>query len=169
MPDDMCLYIYTSGTTGPPKGCLLTHANYRAITDSVVKQSVLQGGDVSYLFLPLAHAFAILIQFGLFDLGVTVAYWSRDPKMIIADIAQAVADLLPSVPRMFEKDGHCRYERRRGPGATAPGGRGWGEGADHAVGGQGRAAGAAGRLRPGRETLFKNVRGLFGQKIRECA
>ena len=46
-PDDFCLYIYTSGTTGPPKGCLLTHANYRAITDSVVKQSVLEGGDVS--------------------------------------------------------------------------------------------------------------------------
>src|ERR671916_1745538 len=34
-PDDMCLYIYTSGTTGPPKGCLLSHANYRAITDAV--------------------------------------------------------------------------------------------------------------------------------------
>ena len=29
-PEDVCLYIYTSGTTGPPKGCLLTHGNYRA-------------------------------------------------------------------------------------------------------------------------------------------
>ena len=36
-PDDICLYIYTSGTTGPPKGCLLSHANYRAITDAVVE------------------------------------------------------------------------------------------------------------------------------------
>ena len=34
-PDDTCLYIYTSGTTGPPKGCVLSHANYRAITDAV--------------------------------------------------------------------------------------------------------------------------------------
>src|SRR5919106_1101753 len=56
-PDDMCLYIYTSGTTGPPKGCLLSHANYRAITDAVVEDAVLQEGDSSYLFLPLAHAF----------------------------------------------------------------------------------------------------------------
>src|SRR5215208_39732 len=36
-PEDICLYIYTSGTTGPPKGCLLSHANYRAITDAVVE------------------------------------------------------------------------------------------------------------------------------------
>src|SRR3954454_6252501 len=29
-PDDVFTLIYTSGTTGPPKGCVLTHANYRA-------------------------------------------------------------------------------------------------------------------------------------------
>ena len=62
-PDDICLYIYTSGTTGPPKGCLLSHGNYRAITDAVVDQGVIEEGDSVYLFLPLAHAFAILIQF----------------------------------------------------------------------------------------------------------
>src|SRR3954453_9523066 len=28
-PDDVFTLIYTSGTTGPPKGCVLTHANYR--------------------------------------------------------------------------------------------------------------------------------------------
>src|SRR5687767_4238315 len=102
-PDDMCLYIYTSGTTGPPKGCLLTHANYRAITDAVVQDAVLEQGDSSYLFLPLAHAFAILIQFATFDLGATLAYWSRDPKMIIADITEVNPSYFPSVPRMFEK------------------------------------------------------------------
>src|SRR5215208_5059826 len=102
-PEDICLYIYTSGTTGPPKGCLLSHANYRAITDAVVEQSPLVGGDSSYLFLPLAHAFAILIQFATFELGATLAYWSRDPKMIIADITQVNPSFFPSVPRMFEK------------------------------------------------------------------
>ena len=29
-PDDPFTFIYTSGTTGPPKGCVLTHGNYRA-------------------------------------------------------------------------------------------------------------------------------------------
>src|SRR5918993_1418174 len=102
-PDDICLYIYTSGTTGPPKGCLLSHANYRAITDAVLEDSVLEEGDSSYLFLPLAHAFAILIQFATFELGAALAYWSRDPKMIIADITQVNPSFFPSVPRMFEK------------------------------------------------------------------
>src|SRR5687768_18506763 len=85
-PEDICLYIYTSGTTGPPKGCLLSHANYRAITDAVVRQNVLKEGESTYLFLPLAHAFAILIQFASVDLGVALAYWSRDPQKIIPDL-----------------------------------------------------------------------------------
>ncbi len=167
-PEDMCLYIYTSGTTGPPKGCLLTHANYRAITDSVAKQAVLESGDVSYLFLPLAHAFAILIQFGSFDLGVTLAYWSRDPKMIIADIAQLSPTYFPSVPRMFEKiytlatsSVEDKEQLRQAV----------------AVGVKVRTMQLEGKEVPpelqagfdqAEEKLFKNVRGLFGQNIREC-
>ena len=102
-PDDVCLFIYTSGTTGPPKGCLLSHGNYRAITDAVIKDSVLEDGDSAYLFLPLAHAFAILIQFTVFELGVTLAYWSGDPKLIIPDLTEVKPSFFPSVPRMFEK------------------------------------------------------------------
>ena len=146
-PDDMCLYIYTSGTTGPPKGCLLSHANYRAITDAVGQQSVLEGGDCSYLFLPLAHAFAILIQFASFDLGVTLAYWSRDPKMIIADIAQVSPSYFPSVPRMFEKIytlATANVEDRRAARAGREARR---EGAHDARGRAGGAGGAAAALR----------------------
>jgi long-chain acyl-CoA synthetase len=167
-PDDMCLYIYTSGTTGPPKGCLLTHANYRAITDSVAKQSVLEGGDVSYLFLPLAHAFAILIQFGSFDLGVTLAYWSRDPKMIIADIAQLSPTYFPSVPRMFEKiytlATSAVEDNEQLRQAVAAGVK------VRTMQLEGKEVPA--ELQAGfdqaEENLFKNVRGLFGQNIREC-
>jgi long-chain acyl-CoA synthetase len=167
-PDDMCLYIYTSGTTGPPKGCLLTHANYRAITDSVAKQSVLEGGDVSYLFLPLAHAFAILIQFGSFDLGVTVAYWSRDPKMIIADIAQLSPTYFPSVPRMFEKIYTLATSSVEDQDQLRQA---------VALGVKVRTMQLEGKEVPpelqagfdqAEEKLFKNVRGLFGQNIREC-
>src|ERR1035437_8039001 len=31
--DDPFTFIYTSGTTGPPKGCVLTHGNYKAILE----------------------------------------------------------------------------------------------------------------------------------------
>ena len=34
-PEDPFTFIYTSGTTGPPKGCVLTHGNYRAMIDMI--------------------------------------------------------------------------------------------------------------------------------------
>jgi long-chain acyl-CoA synthetase len=101
--DDICTFIYTSGTTGPPKGCVISHANYRAMIDMVVSEDILGSGDVIYLFLPLAHSFALLIQLGAFELGSTMAYWSRDPKRIIEDVAEVQPTYLPSVPRIFEK------------------------------------------------------------------
>src|SRR5215211_4276644 len=102
-PDDICLYIYTSGTTGPPRGCVLSHANYRAITDAVVADTPLAEGESSSLFLPFCHAFAILIQFATFELCASLAYWSRGPKLIISDITQVNPSFFPSVPRMFVK------------------------------------------------------------------
>jgi long-chain acyl-CoA synthetase len=167
-PDDICLYIYTSGTTGPPKGCLLSHGNYRAITDSVVRQTVLKPGDCSYLFLPLAHAFAILIQFATFDLGVTLAYWSRDTQKIISDLTEVNPTFFPSVPRMFEKIytlATANVEDKEQLRKTVD------------VGVRVRQLLEAGQEVPAElqqafdqaeEALFKNVRGLFGQKMREC-
>ena len=167
-PDDMCLYIYTSGTTGPPKGCLLSHSNYRAITDAVVADSVIEAGDSTYLFLPLAHAFAILIQFATFELGATIAYWSRDPKQIIADIAQVSPSYFPSVPRMFEKIytlATANVQDKEGLRKAVD------------VGVKVRLMRDVGEPVPeplqqafdaAEEQLFKNVRGLFGKNIREC-
>jgi long-chain acyl-CoA synthetase len=167
-PEDDCLYIYTSGTTGPPKGCVLTHANYRAITDAVVAEATLEEGDTAYLFLPLAHAFAILIQFAAFDLGAVLAYWSRDAKMIIADITQVNPSFFPSVPRMFEKI----YTLAT---ANIPDQEGMRKAVE--VGMKVRTMRDAGQEVPeelqaafdkAEESLFKNVRGLFGTNIREC-
>jgi long-chain acyl-CoA synthetase len=101
--DDMCLYIYTSGTTGPPKGCLLTHGNYRRVTDMVESDGVLKSDEVVYLFLPLAHAFALLIQFLTFDIGSAIAYWEKDPQKIIPNLMEVKPTYFPSVPRIFEK------------------------------------------------------------------
>jgi long-chain acyl-CoA synthetase len=167
-PDDVCLYIYTSGTTGPPKGCLLSHRNYRAITDAVVDAAVIEGGDSTYLFLPLAHAFAILIQFVTLDLGATIAYWSRDPNKIIPDLMDVNPTYFPSVPRMFEKI----YTLAT---TNAPDQEQLRKAVE--VGVKVRQLQAAGREVPealqkafdqAEESLFKNVRGLFGRNIREC-
>jgi long-chain acyl-CoA synthetase len=103
-PDDAYTFIYTSGTTGPPKGCVLLHRNYRSVLDMINERGLLGAeGDVIYLFLPLAHAFALLIQLGAVDTGTTVAYFGGDPKQIIPEVMQVKPTFLPSVPRIFEK------------------------------------------------------------------
>jgi long-chain acyl-CoA synthetase len=101
--DDICTFIYTSGTTGPPKGCVISHGNYRAMLNMTAAATVLEPGQTAYLFLPLAHSFALLIQLGSFDIGGVIAYWERDPLKIVPNLAEVKPHYFPSVPRIFEK------------------------------------------------------------------
>jgi long-chain acyl-CoA synthetase len=102
-PDEICTFIYTSGTTGPPKGCVISHGNYRAMLDMVIEVEALGDEELTYLFLPLAHSFALLIQLGSVALGGTLAYWERDPLKIVHNLSEVKPTYFPSVPRIFEK------------------------------------------------------------------
>ena len=82
---------------------MISHGNYRAMLDMVNETSVIEDEDVTYLYLPLAHSFALLIQLGSFDLGATLAYWERDPLKILPNLAELKPTYFPSVPRIFEK------------------------------------------------------------------
>jgi long-chain acyl-CoA synthetase len=97
-------FIYTSGTTGPPKGCVLSHGNYRAVLDMVAARGIVSSpDDLIYLFLPLAHAFGLLIMLVGADRGVAVAYWGGEIANIIPELTEVHPTYLPSVPRLFEK------------------------------------------------------------------
>jgi long-chain acyl-CoA synthetase len=100
-PDDVCTIIYTSGTTGPPKGCVLLHRNFDAILSMVPAEATVPE-DLTYLYLPLAHSFARLVEFVAVDRGTTIAY-SRGPDLIADDLPAVRPTVLPSVPRVFEK------------------------------------------------------------------
>ncbi len=104
-PEDPFTFIYTSGTTGPPKGCVLTHGNYRAIIDMVSEVGEISGDndELTYLYLPLAHSFALLIQLAVFALGSTLAYFGGDTRKVIPELMEVKPTYLPSVPRIFEK------------------------------------------------------------------
>ncbi|HWY90231.1 MAG TPA: AMP-dependent synthetase/ligase [Solirubrobacteraceae bacterium] len=168
-PEDTFTFIYTSGTTGPPKGCVLTHGNYRAIVDMVEQRASLQSdaGDVVYLYLPLAHSFALLLQLLVFDLGVTLAYFGGDTKQIIGELAEVKPTYLPSVPRIFEKI-YTLVSANAEPEELAGAVR---------VGMRVRELQLAGRPIPdelqepfeqAEERLFKNVRAAFGGRVREA-
>jgi long-chain acyl-CoA synthetase len=103
-PDQPFTFIYTSGTTGPPKGCVITHGNYRQVLNMCEAADQTHGDDVVYLFLPLAHSYALLIQLLVVDTGATLAYvGTSDPKGIIPELMEVHPTSLPSVPRIFEK------------------------------------------------------------------
>src|SRR4051794_29319049 len=101
--DDVFTLIYTSGTTGAPKGCVLTHGNYRANCEMVLCTINIGEDDSVYVFLPLAHALTRMTQMVAIDSGVTIAYWQGDKKKAMDDLREVRPTFFPAVPRIFEK------------------------------------------------------------------
>ncbi len=95
--------VYTSGTTGPPKGCVLSHRNWRTSLDAIEECTSLGPGDVIYVYLPLAHLFARMVQLTTFECGATLHYFGGDIRQVVAELATVRPTHLPSVPRLFEK------------------------------------------------------------------
>jgi len=101
--EDLYTYIYTSGTTGPPKGCMIRHRNYYAMTSSIERiEGLSLGQDVMLLYLPLAHNFGRLMSLWGAYSGFTIAF-SPDPYAVADVLPQVRPTLLPSVPRLYEK------------------------------------------------------------------
>jgi long-chain acyl-CoA synthetase len=171
--EDPFTFIYTSGTTGPPKGCVLTHGNYRAIIDMIAEAGEIRGDEIIYLYLPLAHSFALLIQLAVFDLGGTLAYFGGDTKQIVPELQEVKPTYLPSVPRVFEKIytlAHGAIEAQ-GPEEQAR--------ADAAIAlgvkvrnlmnrGEPVPAELQAPFEEADEKLFKNVRAIFGGRVRHA-
>src|SRR4051812_15919664 len=169
VPDDPCVFIYTSGTTGPPKGCVITHGNYVAIRDMIFREGTLRADELIYLFLPLAHSFALLIQFISLDLGSVIAYWEKDPQKVIPNLMEVKPTYFPSVPRIFEKLYTLAMANAEDPELLR-------EAVE--VGMRVRQMRERGEDVPSElqapfdqaeEKLFKNVRALFGGRMRYCA
>jgi long-chain acyl-CoA synthetase len=172
-PDDAYTIIYTSGTTGPPKGVVLTHRNAMSVCEMVEELQFVQPGETTYLFLPLAHAFALTAQLASFDQGTTIVYYGGDTKRVIQELAETHPTYLPSVPRIFEKlytaamklqeqageEDRQRFEQAIKLGVDVRRRRQRGESVPEPLE---RAFGQAD------ERLFGRVRGLFGNQIRQA-
>jgi long-chain acyl-CoA synthetase len=99
---DALSYVATSGTTGAPKICVLTHANWWAMTDAICRvPGLLAPGDVTVLHLPLAHVFGRLIHFVGPAIGMTIGF-CPDAAGLGAALGVIRPTVFASVPRVFE-------------------------------------------------------------------
>jgi long-chain acyl-CoA synthetase len=169
-PDDPFTFIYTSGTTGPPKGCVLTHGNYRRVVTMLESAGAVQEDEVTYLFLPLAHAYALLIQLVNFDVGTTIAYYGGDTTQIVPELQQVSPTYLPSVPRIFEKiytlalSSQPPEVQEKMQAAAKLGVKV----RDMQVRGEEVPPELLEPFAAAEEQLFKNVRGIFGGRVRQA-
>ena len=168
--DDPFTFIYTSGTTGPPKGCVLTHGNYRDVVTMLESAGAIQEEETTYLFLPLAHAYALLIQLVNFDVGTTIAYYGGDTLQIVTELQETRPTYLPSVPRIFEKIYTLALgsqppevaEKMQAAAALGVKVR------DMQARGEEVPAALRGPFAEAEEQLFKNVRAIFGGRVRQA-
>ncbi len=104
-PEDLMTLIYTSGTTGNPKGVTFTHGNFISECSNVVlyaRVEFLRPGGSTLLFLPIAHVFGRMIQFGAIHAGLHLAHCG-DISRLPQDLGTFKPTLLLAVPRIFEK------------------------------------------------------------------
>jgi long-chain acyl-CoA synthetase len=158
--DDAYTVIYTSGTTGNPKGVVLTHANAGSVSAVTHALDFVTEDDSQYLYLPLAHVFALICVLGAWDIGAPIIFFGGNTKEIVGELSQTQPTYFPSVPRIFEKI-YTMVSGNLDPEALK------------------KAVAVGTKVRKGEaepdetfeqfeEQLFKNVRAAFGGKIRQA-
>jgi long-chain acyl-CoA synthetase len=114
---DIATIVYTSGTTGQPKGVVQSHGNHLSMIENIAELGLVEEGDVDFFFLPLAHSFARMIAYyGLF-VGSITAY-ARSIDTLAPDIVATQPNVIPAVPRIYEKI-YARIQANRDDGGAA--------------------------------------------------
>lgn len=109
--DTIAALVYTSGTTGAPKGVIQTHGNHLSNVVQAIDSEMFALDGSLFLFLPLAHSFAKLIGYiGFltpavlkFPTIISTQESKVDLAQVAKDMANSEAEVIPVVPRLFEK------------------------------------------------------------------
>ncbi len=101
-PDQLSTLIYTSGTTGIPKGVELTQDAWVYEAEAIDKLDIVNAADKQYLFLPLAHVFARVMELVFIRLGVHTAVDGRTDRLL-ANMVATQPTWMACAPRVMEK------------------------------------------------------------------
>ncbi|GAA1762033.1 AMP-binding protein [Luedemannella helvata] len=103
--EDLAVLLYTSGTAGAPKGAMLSHraliANHRQLGQ--VTPTIVGGGDVVLLALPLFHAYGLNAGLGAVAWhGATgVLAEGLGPAEVLALLARHQVTVVAAVPQTY--------------------------------------------------------------------
>lgn len=103
-PEGLATLIYTSGTTGPPKGVMLTHANFIAnIMQSYASHPMVGHQDEALLLLPWSHSLGRTIGvYLMIHIGAVMSI-AENFSTVMENMTEVRPTLMVSVPRLFEK------------------------------------------------------------------
>jgi long-chain acyl-CoA synthetase len=100
--DHLATLIYTSGTTGKPKGVMLTHDCWVYEGEAIDNLDILLPSDKQYIFLPLAHSFAKVMQICFIRMGIPTVV-DGDIDVLVDQLGETSPTFMAAVPRIFEK------------------------------------------------------------------
>jgi long-chain acyl-CoA synthetase len=107
-PDDVITLVYTSGTTGPPKGAMLTNANYSFCVENLGIEGRLPGkppnpDDSILTYLPLCHiAERIFSTWHMLGYGCTLNF-AESIETVQQNLREIQPTLFFAVPRIWER------------------------------------------------------------------